>query len=413
MTGVLTRRGRIIAGAALALWAVSRAFGVDGLGMAAVACLALPVLAVIYTRVASTHLVARRHVRPVRLFHEAVGEVEVALRNEGRLPTATLVVTDEVPSALAEPVRFVTDPVGSGGLVQLRYSIRGSARGRYTLGPVEIRLRDPFGIAQRAVRFGVTDEVLVYPPVIDLPRSLPRVGRHGLQSEGRVRPLAETGEFANVREYVRGDDLRKVHWKVTAHRGKLMVTQSEAPREEQATLVLDARRGAHVGYGTASTFEQAVTATASAAFHLDDRGYGLRLVSAPYMRAPTPRNWRLLLDELAEIEPSDGESLQPLWRQIARGSAGDGMLVAIVAPPEPTDLREMVRAGRAFAGQVALLVAPAEAASRRRDDDALHRTLTALRGAGWRAAIHRPGDQLARSWEDLARRPRQAAGAVR
>lgn len=406
---MLTDRGKVLAASALVLWLVSRVVGVDEIAVAALACLALVIFALGYTRLASTHLVARRFVRPDRLFHDAVGEVQVDLRNEGRFSTATLVMTDDVPAALAEPARFVTDPVPSASTVRLGYRVRGSARGRYVIGPLEVKLRDPFGIAQRPARLRSTDEIIVYPPVIELPRSLPRLGRHGLTSEGRVRPIAETGEFANVREYVRGDALRKVHWKVTAHRGKLMVTQEEAPREEQATLVLDTRRSAHHGFGTASTFEQAVTAAASAARHLDERGYGLRLVSGPYLRPPTPRSWRLLLDELADIGTTDGRSLLPLWRQIAGGSAGDGMLLAIVAPPSPADLREMVRAGRHFAGRVALIVAPPDPVGGGPDLDV---SLASLRGAGWRAAVHRPGERLETSWQGLGLRPGRAVAGV-
>ncbi|MGH3440705.1 MAG: DUF58 domain-containing protein [Nitriliruptorales bacterium] len=414
---MLTDRGKLLAAGALGLWLTSRALDVPEAAMAAVAVLALLGIAVFYTRSTSARLATRRIVRPTRLFHDAEGRVELELRNEGRFPTASLVVRDEAPSAIAEQTRFVLGPLRPHRHTSVTYGLQGRRRGRFTIGPASVELRDPFGIARRPVRFGRTDEVVVYPPVWALPDLLPRGGRKGTTSEGTTRPFAPSGEFATVREYVRGDDLRKVHWRSTAHRGELMVKQEEAPRDAQATVVLDLRRDVHQGVGDMSTFEHAVTATASGAYHLADRRYRLRLVTAPFQHPPESIPWELLLDQLADIEPGPGRTLQPIWQQLAKGAGGDGLLLAVVAVPDAADLQEMVRAGRAFGSRVAVLVAPGGLrGARETHSDAVD----ALRVAGWRATVARPGERLDESWRALALRgerarpvmPAGAAGAA-
>ncbi|HEX2029054.1 MAG TPA: DUF58 domain-containing protein [Nitriliruptorales bacterium] len=402
---MLTDRGKLLLVAAPTTWVVGRLLAIPQLWMAAVATVALLALAVGYARVASAQLALRRAVHPQRLFHDADGEVVLDLRNDGRLPTAALVVEDLAPAVLADPPRFVLDPLPSGATRQLVYPLRGRQRGRYTIGPALVNLRDPFGVAQRPVRFGGTVEVVVYPPVWALPDVLPPLGRQGTSYDGAPRPVATSGEFANVREYVRGDDLRKVHWRCTAHRGKLMIKQEESPQDVEATLLLDVRRDAHRGVGPGSTFEQAVETVASAAYHLSERRYALRLVTGA-STAPLPTtSWRHILEVLAVIGVERGASLRPVWQQLASGLGGNGLLLTVVTPPSPEDLREMVRAGRSFAARVAVVVAPGGHSGRDRGLLSTERTLLALRGAGWRVTVHRPGQALDAAWRELALRP--------
>lgn len=404
---MLTDRGRTMALAAAALWLVGRFFGIPEVSMAAVAVLALIVLAVLYTRFASARLTASRRVHPQRLFFDAEGSVRLELRNTGRLPTALLQVEDDAPPLLADATRFLLAPLQPAHGVAVRYRVHGRQRGRYTIGPLVVRLRDPFGVAARTQRFAATDELVVYPPVWRLPYVVPLGGQYGVSSDGKPRRMAAGDELANIRDYVRGDDLRKVHWRSTAHRGKLMVRQDEAPQHPQATIALDVRARAHSGHGPASSFEVAVSAAASAAYLLSERAFSVRLVTRPVAAPPRSVPWELIMDELAVVEPQEGPTLTPMWNQLARGVAGTGVLLAVVTVPDPADLREMVRAGRAFATRLAVLLDAPSFGRQRSDDSAA--TVHALRAAGWRVTVVRGGDRLDERWRELVLFERPAA----
>ena len=82
-----------------------------------------------------------------------------------------------------------------------------------------------------------------------------------------------------VREHRHGDDLRRVHWKMTARQGDLMVRLEEHPWDPSSTLVVDTRTGAHFGQGPGSSLEWAVSAVTSVAAQLAEGRHRLTIVS--------------------------------------------------------------------------------------------------------------------------------------
>lgn len=403
---MLTERGHGLLGAAVLLYLASRALGIAELQLAAVATAGLVAAAAIFVWTTSATLTTSRLIRPARLHHDAEAVVEVTIQNVGRLPTATLELHDEIPLALSSAERVTAPPLRPGGRLVLRTGLRGGQRGRFTIGPLRVRLRDPFRLVVRTLRLPGSGEVVVYPQLWTLPPGLPLGGASVAGGEGTSRPLATGEDRSTVREYVQGDDLRSVHWASTAHRGKLMVRQAEAPQDPRAVVLLDVGTDRHHGHGPAASFETAVTAAASAAYHLADRGRGVVLVDGPLSTAPRARPADAWLEHLATIEPAPVD-LDAVLQQLGQGTAGDGALVAVLPVPDATSLRQLVRAGRAFTSRVAVLVDAERHAGRgvRRRTD-VDGTASRLQAAGWRVTVVGPGDRLDTRWRELvASRP--------
>lgn len=400
--GLLTRRGLGVVVAVPATWGVGRLLGIDMLWVAAVAMLILVVTAVVWVLMTSARLATTRRVSPGRLFHGTAAEIDLSLRNTSRLPTSVLGVRDAVPEQLTARSGFVLKPMRPGRAARMQYRITGHRRGVYTIGPLEVQVRDPFGIAARVLRTGGSDKLVVYPPVHRLAAGLPLRGLTGTGGASRPQPGAAGDEVATVREYVQGDDLRKVHWGSTAHRGQLMVRQDESPQRPDATIVLDVRAAAHRGDGPSASFETAASAAASVAYHVAERGFDASLLTAPVQTRPRPLPWEATLERIARLERSDDADLATVWRQLATTSGGSGLLVAVVCVPEAAMLRAMVRAGRGASVKVALLVdADAHVRSTRRAGPEPEPTARALGAAGWRVAVLGPGDDIGQRWREL------------
>jgi uncharacterized protein (DUF58 family) len=406
---VITRRGALLLMGAIVLWAVGRFLGVSELYVVAVATAALVACATVAVRVATANVSVRRHVAPARVLGGGTGEVKLELRNDARLPAALLLVEDACPAALSPTPRFVVPGLGAGRTTAFRYPISGSARGRYTVGPMRLRVRDPFGLAQRIRRYRGTAEIVVYPHIEPL-EDPPAPGTQTGSGSSAIRRLFNTGdEFYTMREYVQGDDLRQVHWPSTAHRNVLMVRQQEQPWEAEATILCDTRRLAHRHLGPGSAMEKAIALAASLVWHLADDGFTLRLMTEAETRMPAVQPWTAMLDRLAELEPTRLPSLVPALQRL-RGGGGEGLLAAVIATPpgdEPLgrhpDIRALLQAGRSFHGRLALVV---DSGTTQRATQ----TVALLRTAGWRAVTITPQQTLASRWRSLGggRRPAQA-----
>jgi uncharacterized protein (DUF58 family) len=156
-------------------------------------------------------------------------------------------------------------------------------RGVYTLGPAEVRVADPFGLLRFARRDWETTEVVVYPQVYEL-RGFPLRG--GNVEAGTTGSRGRRGEeFANLREYRRGDDRRHIHWKSLARTGELFVKEFSLQAPRRHTVALDLRRE---GLRTQENeIEDAVSAAASALTHLAGEGLPFRLLDTGRSGADT------------------------------------------------------------------------------------------------------------------------------
>ena len=118
--------------------------------------------------------------------------------------------------------RFLLAPLEPEETARAAYRLPTDQRGRFELGPLRATVGDPFGLASHTKRVLGTEEVIVFPRVFEI-MSLPETGgdepdRDMPRAHGRIDP---GGEFLNLRDYEPGDDLRRVHWRSTARRGRV------------------------------------------------------------------------------------------------------------------------------------------------------------------------------------------------
>lgn len=434
----LTVRGRCLVGAGVAMLLGGILLGERALAQLAVFLLVLPLLSAGTVTRQRFRLSARRTVAPPRVPRGATAEVVLELANVDTRPGGLWMLTEQLPPDLGASPEFLVDRLGAGEVTSLRYRVPGSRRGRYVLGPLRLRLLDPFGLVERGAVGSDTASVLVVPRVLPLGTGGPAAG-HGGGGEGSRRSIAVHGEDdVSTREYRHGDDLRKVHWRATARTGELMVRLEERPWRAQATLLLDTRTCAHViaprsvaGSRAApvagpagdpcpppDSLEWLVEAAAAIGTALAGRGAVLRTVTDVEELTPDSGRGRLgpddLLDRLATLRPSRGTGLGAGIELLCR-AAGDGPVVCLLGAVGPDDVVDLIRGRSGPTTDSAVLmdlgswVDTGAGGSRRGLSGAVRTALadnreaaaTLLRKAGWRVAIARADRSVSDVWQAL------------
>ncbi|PZS25936.1 MAG: DUF58 domain-containing protein [Pseudonocardiales bacterium] len=262
MSGPFTRTGVGALLTAVALYGVGSLLGYRLLATAGVGIAALVVLAgcwvVVRPRVGVT-----RTVTPDRVTagERTLGRLDV--RNRSRFPSVPFVAVDRVGAQIVElPVAALS----SGGRRAVHYPVPTEHRGRITLGPLTVERRDPIGLFRRAQPI-TADSLLWVHPRIHAAAPLP-VGLV-LDYEGHASANARLGTvtFASLRDYVRGDDPRRIHWRSTARTGRLIVREHIDTTEPTTTIVLD-----NMAEMSEAAFEQAVEVAASVVHAVENAG---------------------------------------------------------------------------------------------------------------------------------------------
>ena len=326
----LTTRGRSFLAAAAAAGVSAIILGERDLLRVAVLLAILPLLAAGYVGRSRYKLACTSSLDPGRAPVGSSARVILRLQNMSRLPTGTLLLEDRLPFALGSRPRVVLERLGAHQASSVAYTVRADVRGRYPIGPLVVRLTDPFGLCELTRSFPSVDRLTVVPQVVPLP-TVRLAGEYAGTGDSRARSVAVHGEDdAATREYRRGDDLRRVHWRSTARTGELMVRREEQPWESRATVVLDDRACAHRGEGPTASFEWAVSAAASIAMHLRHAGYKLRLVTGSGVDIDISEltGEGVVLDTLADVKTASAGDISGLVEQVRRRSDG-GLVIGI------------------------------------------------------------------------------------
>ncbi|MBE1532098.1 DUF58 domain-containing protein [Actinomadura algeriensis] len=156
-------------------------------------------------------------------------------------------VTLDLPPVRAAAAEHLTGPDGTaafslGTARRLRYEVTPGRRGVLEAGPLTLVRTDPLGLVRAARRADDAPvRILVHPRHHELAPA-PAAGAGGRDTAAAVTRAAD-GAFAGLREHAPGDDVRRVHWRTSARRGRLMVREhADSPRPE-LTVLVDDRHG--------------------------------------------------------------------------------------------------------------------------------------------------------------------------
>jgi uncharacterized protein (DUF58 family) len=411
----LTARGMAFLAAGVVLVASGTGLGQHDLTRIGLLLLVLPLAGFAFGRRHDLALEVSRVASPTRVHIDDPAHVTMTIRNPGGGRTPLLMAEEQLDYALGDRPRFVLPSMPAGERRQVSYLVRCHTRGRHRLGPLGIRVRDPFGLTSRAGLTGGHGTIVVLPRIH--PLSTPRSLGSGIGTEGTVpHMIGLHGEDdQTIREYRDGDDLRRIHWPMTSHTGELMVRQEDRPAQRRAVLLLDTRPGAHSRGARSASFEWAVSMCASVAAHLVAHGYAVHLLTpepASDLGVAEDDELESVLDTLARIETGSDDGYRPVLHAASTLASQGGLVVALVGGLDDdtaratASLRQPGSTGVAFVLDRSAFDAGHASATTRGSEET---TRSMLSTSGWSALTVGPQATPPEAWATAATQGRTAA----
>lgn len=337
---MLTRSGWLATAGSAATLLAARLLGVAELFVVGAVGVALVLAALVQVWRPAPRIAVERTLHPLRVQLGDRSQVELSITNRGRWSTPVLDLHDPVDGTIG--ARVSLGPLPGGAAPTAGYRLSTERRGLLRIGPLDAHLVDAFGLARRRFEVAPSATLTVLPTVHPLTAL---AGGGGLDDPlaGAAHPLLGSSgheDFASLRSYVVGDDLRRVHWASSARAGDLLVRQDDPPWQGHVTVALDGREDRI----DPVRFEVAVSAAASVVHAVARKGDRVRLVTTGGIDSGlVDARSRLdtLLEHLALVErdpavglpevPVDGRSRTGAL-VVVSGGIDDDDLAALRAP---------------------------------------------------------------------------------
>lgn len=207
--------------------------------------------------------------------------VSVVLRNESLMRAPWLEIRESVPF----PLRMATlaptvVSIGAGDVYRVSYAIRGARRGWYSLGPARMVLGDVLGLSSVRLQ-GPAAHLTVYPRVLPLTTlGLPATLAYGpLRPTGSALRTEDPSRPAGVRQYVPGDDVRRLDWKSSARQDKLLVRRADPTIAPETTIALAFGKEDYPQQASQDALERAAIVAASMSMALLQRKLPVSMVT--------------------------------------------------------------------------------------------------------------------------------------
>jgi uncharacterized protein (DUF58 family) len=256
--------------------------------------------------------------------------VDVELELTARRGVSTVVLEETLPAHLGPMVRVPVPNLPGGQSTQHHYTFAPTQRGVYEVGPLTAVWSDPFGLTRHRMVLAEPTKLIVHPVTEQVrDRVISREWEDPPVRPPVSKPWPTGFEFYSMRDYVPGDDPRRIIWRATARVldtetgvGRYLVRESEQGITDRVVIILDTDEERHSPGEPSETFETAVRAAASlGSRHLKD-GFSVSLESNTSRLAAELRGRRseiLLLDQLAAVNPEPTSSSASMDRLLTAG----------------------------------------------------------------------------------------------
>jgi uncharacterized protein (DUF58 family) len=197
-----------------------------------------------------------------RLSNGDDNKVELQVKN--KIPfTVDMEIIDELPVQFQKRDWLLHHRFKANEQKNIVYTIRPVERGEYGFGRIILYTRSLLGLLKRRDNIEAAQMVPVYPSFMQM-RKYELLSQTTIQTEHgnkRMRKIGHSMEFEQIKEYVRGDDIRTINWKATARKSSIMVNNFTDEKSQQVYCIIDKGRLMKMPFNNLTLLDYAINST--------------------------------------------------------------------------------------------------------------------------------------------------------
>lgn len=223
--------------------------------------IALVLIDYIFLFVVGSTMQAKRLIAD-RLSNGDDNKVELQIKNTMNF-AVNVEVIDELPMQFQKRDWALSYKLRPEEQKNVVYNLRPVERGEYHFGRIIVYVSSQLGFLKRRDNIEAEAMIPVYPSYMQM-RKYELLSRTTMQTEQgtkRMRKIGHSMEFEQIKDYVRGDDVRTINWKATARKGSLMVNNYTDEKSQQVYCILDKGRLMKMPFNGLTLLDYAINST--------------------------------------------------------------------------------------------------------------------------------------------------------
>jgi uncharacterized protein (DUF58 family) len=189
-------------------------------------------------------------------------KVQIALQNNFSFLISGKIL-DEIPPQFQLHDWQKTFQLKGKEKTTIPYFLRPVERGEYDFGKLNVFVSSPIGLVIRRFAFEAATKMVVYPSFMQMKKYQLLATSNQLNEAGahRMRKIGASTEFEQIKEYVRGDDFKRINWQATARKDSLMVNSYVDERSQSIICIIDKGRNMRSPFKGMTLLDYAINAT--------------------------------------------------------------------------------------------------------------------------------------------------------
>ena len=243
---------------------------------------------------------------------------------------------------------------------RLRIVLTSKYRGRYDVNIPEIRLMDFLGIVNVVVKYAKVPDVLVYPHIDEIDE-FSAVGKFDLDNQMNPDNISEDiTAISDVREYMNGDGMKKIHWNLSARMMSFMSKNYENISKSRLIMLINLSRITGCSDEQRLNLEDRIVETAvSIIFHFLNKFWNVTLCYYEKEYFTYSLNdagmFGMAYDHLAFVEFSSAYNIARIFENISQDTAGGHLNLCIVTHEVSDDLIDAIIRYSKLGSRIALI----------------------------------------------------------